>query len=175
MPSSPFVPSDGAKSRLRHCYDLVITRDANDVISVEEVMELLDCERTVAIQAMWQVKGPLERNGMNSLEIVRPGGGGKAFGWRVLDRSMRNLDVIDTRFAKSRRAQTRVSWLINNTARDRLDQVGRMRYDRLQANALRAAALYERKPASLAELQRKAEEYGRRQLPGRDPGEPRTG
>jgi hypothetical protein len=169
MALSPFSPADGKVSRLRHCYGLVASREAGDVISVEEVMELCDCDRPTAIQAMWSVKAPLERDGLNSLEIIRPGGGGRAYGWRILDRGVRNLDVVDARVAKSRRAQVRVSRLINNTERDRLDQVGRMRYDRLQSHALRAAVLYERRPSSLADLQRKAEEQRRKQLPGRDP------
>jgi hypothetical protein len=167
--TNPFTPLDGEKSRMRRCYDIVVSHEPGDVIPVEEVLESLNCDRGTALNSMRQAKAHLERDHLNSVEIVGPGNGGPAFGWRVLDRAARNLDVIDSRFAKTRRAQTRVVRLINNTERDRLDQFNRMRYDRQQASALRASALYDRRPASLMELQRKAEQQQRKQLPASEP------
>lgn len=161
-----FRPADGKKSRRQYCIDAVLAAKPGDVIPIEQVMETCECDRPTALNSMWLAKKDLEKGGHNSVEVVRLPGGGPAPGWRVLDRGDRNLNVTDKRYTKSVKAFDRTVRLHNNTVRDNIgDQVNRMRYDRQQMTLVRASAIYQRKTSSLAELQRKAEQDRRKQLP----------
>lgn len=145
--TSDFTPADGAKPRWQHCYDTVITKEINEEITYLEIMELCECDRQAAQQAMSQALPKLEANAGRSVKTIAN------YGWIVM-RAAEHLDVAEKHQHKSRRALKRSTSKITALAqrREELTQFQREAADRIAAQNYALIGLMGRRRRRLGEL-----------------------
>lgn len=119
----PFQPADGETARWRHCDTLVDGREARDQVTIQEVMELLDCDEQAAWSAMDQCRARREADGQRSFYTV-PG-----FGW-VIATASDMLRMTEKRERKTGRALGRAVRVLRATPRKELSQFEREHADR---------------------------------------------
>jgi hypothetical protein len=142
---APFQPADGVQARWRYCYDLALTRDPRDQITLQEVMELLDCTRQAAIQAMDEARAHLEADGKGSLITV------ENFGW-IIPTAADMLRLTEKRDRKTFRQSRRTTRIIDAVPRTELTQFERQALDRLSANHVRLQELKSRRRIPLSQI-----------------------
>lgn len=160
---SAFEPADGKQARWRYAYDIAVSKEPGDEITLLELAEALGLDyfpddREMA-QLLWttmsEAKRHLEMDGLHSVRTV------PRFGWVVM-RPDQNLDEADARRRKARRAVDRTARLLKATDVDVLSPHQRQRHDFLSSSVTRAAALFDRKSKNLNDLEQQSRQ---RRLP----------
>lgn len=162
--TAAFEPADGKQARWRYAYDLVLGKEPGDEVTLMELAEALglefDISDTVQRQLLWSVMGEakhhLETDKQQTVKSV------PKYGWIVM-RPDQNLDEADARRHKAGRAVSRTARLLGATEVSALSPHQRQRHDFLTSAVVRTAALFDRKPRSLADLESKSQQ---RKLPG---------
>lgn len=149
MTTPSFQPADGQKARWRHCYDLVAAAEPGDDVTYQQVMELLDCDRQIAMASMLEAKKHLEQDGQRTVRNVR------RFGWIVCD-AKANLDEADGRIRKTSRALERAARLVLATPRAELSRIDQSRLDFQQRSIIGGIGIQQRKSKSCSELLRES-------------------
>lgn len=150
MTRDPFAPADGEKARWRYCYDLVVTREPNEQIIVQEICELLQCDEKAAWAAMRDAKAHLESDGQRSVRTV------PRFGWIVM-RPGEHITAAEQYERKSRRGLGRGIRVLVAVAgrRDELSQFEREAVDRKTAQLSAVRELMgRRRKVRLADIER---------------------
>lgn len=149
--TAPYTPADGVQARWRYAYDLVLTKQPGDDVTLQELAEILgldwQADSQVLRSVMLEAKKHLEQDKLQTVRTVA------RFGWVVLS-AAGNLDQVEKRRQKAGRATDRTARLITATDRGQLSPIERNRLDFETRNVLAAGALFRRKPKSFAELQR---------------------
>lgn len=130
MTMQPFQPADGVKARWRYCAELAETRDVDDHITVQEVMEVLECDEHVAWASMREARDHLEEDGKRSVRTVA------GFGWIVASASVQ-LGMASDRQRRAGRQIKKARRVLAATPREELTPFERQAADR-QAAALEA-------------------------------------
>lgn len=110
------------RARWEDCYDLALSRQPREQITLHEVMEMLGCDEPAAWASMREAVARLERNGHRSL-ITEP-----KFGWIVATASDM-LRLVDKREKKTVRALGRAARGLRATPRGELSQFERQAMD----------------------------------------------
>lgn len=152
MTESPFRPADGVKARWRHCYELAISREVGDEITVHEVMELLDCDETNAWAAMRTARDHLEADGRRSVRTV------PQFGWIVATASVQ-LHMANDRQKRASRQVRKAIRVLRATPREELTPFERQSADRQAASLTAMADLHARR------VRTPLSQIGKEQLP----------
>jgi hypothetical protein len=136
--TAPFQPADGKQARWRYCYELAAARKVGEQITVQEVMELLDCDERTAWASMRDARDQLEADGKRSVRTV------PQFGWVVADASTQ-IRMASDRSRRAGRQVKKAIRIIDATPRDELSQFERQAADRQLASLTAMRGLHARK------------------------------
>lgn len=151
-----FTPLDGEKSRMRHAYDLVASKQHGDEITLMELAEVLDLDHMNEehVKILWQTmddaRAKLERDKHPNTVRTVP-----KFGW-IVPTEAEKLDLAQERLAKVRRAGNRVGRIHDATDRSALGQFDKQRLDAFGRIAAAVGEVTSRKRLAPAELQAEA-------------------
>lgn len=151
-----FAPADGVQARWRYCYDLAASRDVGDLITLEEVIDLLDgIDEEGAWREMRLANDARERDGLRSLIPI------PQVGWRIAN-GVEAHEFGRRRARKQRRAAKRAIRTYRAVPRDELPQVQRQAHDQELRLLTQQEWLMRRRASvkSLAELARAARPEG---------------
>lgn len=166
-PEDRFRPANGMRARWKYAYDLVVSREPGDSITLLELAEALDWDdfdvnddrqRATLFQIMWEAIRHLEDDGQRTVKTI------DKFGWVVLT-SAQTLALAEGRRNKAARAVDRTVRVLTSIQEDELDRQQRSSLDFLASNLLRAGALYRRRTARFLDLERQSK--ARKEVEGR--------